>query len=150
MKVPVAPTDAEKKLQAELDSSRLEYLDRIAEVQATYFAQLELLHNKLARTQSAAIERYHQNARAQLSEIIDGLGSVIADEKTIDAPTSKIVPVYGTQTEGERRQEFLKQPSTFFAPEPDYIPELDIVADPALLSQTDRAWFSRRRPRHGA
>lgn len=126
MRVPVEKTDAEKLLQVELDNARLEYVDRMAEVQATYFAQLELLHNKLARSQAESIERYHQEARGELTRILDGLNVTL-----IDAPsTSKVQPVYGTRTYGEALEDAkvkAESSSSFFAPEPDYIPELEAV-----------------------
>lgn len=143
MKTTSKTTGAEMQLQAEMDSARLAYEDSLAMVRGEYFRKLELLHNKLAKDQQVAVDRYHDNARAQLSEIIDGLGSVVTDEKTEQVPDRiwySDAPMKPAAS------------SKFFAPEPDYIPELDtdpVRFDPALLDRVDSASRNPfRRGRH--
>lgn len=143
MKVPVAPTDAEKKLQAELDSSRLEYENESDQVRTCYLLDLEILHAKFASAQSAAIERYHQSARAELSEILDGLSSALEDDE-LPKFSPSIIDEHGV-AHLEIHDPLIPLParSGFFAPsEPLFDAEQNSLVAPA-----SRVWFRRGRHR---
>jgi hypothetical protein len=115
-------TAAEMQLQAEMDSARLAYEDSLAMVRGDYFRKIELLHNKLAKDQQAAVDRYHDGARAELSQIIKGLGSALADIEVTEAPV-KILSADTFETVA------LKQ-SSFFAPDEPVKIELEPWRNP--------------------
>lgn len=145
-------TEAEKTLQSELDASTKTYSQLLDRVQREYFRDLAILHEEYAREQSQAVERYHKAARAQLSDIIDGLDVAlkVADQAE---PIAVLDSAGSMSTHIPDGLKHWTGESVFPAPEQSgFFADDPIVCDPALLDEVDRSWnpFRRRQSRHGA
>lgn len=77
MKVSSTTTEAEKVLQVELDSARVQYEKDMNRLRSMYLSNLEVLHNEFARAQSSALDKYHSSARGELTKIMDDLAEII-------------------------------------------------------------------------